>query len=88
MSHSRRSKRREAIHIDHSSIKYDSTCVNIVPGGLPITMACDICQPKLDIHSEKSSKKDKKRDISTRQTSANNTGLANGLMIIQRKLGY
>ena len=88
MSRSRRSKRPEVIHIDHSSIKYDSTCVNIVPGGLPITMVCDICKPKLDIHSKKSIKKSKKRDISTQQTSANNTGLENGLMKKQHKLGY
>ena len=60
MSRSRRSKRPEAIHIDRTSIQYNSTCVNIVPGGLPITIACDICQSKLDIHSKKSSKKDKK----------------------------
>ena len=60
MSRSRRSKRPEAIHIDLTRIKYDSTCVNIVPGGLPITIACDICQSKLDIHSKKSSKIEKK----------------------------
>ena len=60
MSRSRRSKRPEAIHIDLTRIKYDSTCVNIVSGGLPITIACDICQSKLDIHSKKSSKIEKK----------------------------
>ena len=34
--------------------------MNIVSGGLPITIACDICQSKLDIHSKKSSKIEKK----------------------------
>ena len=60
MSRSRRSKRPGAVHISLSSIKYDSTCVNIVPGGLPIALACENCKPKLDIHSKKSSKKEKK----------------------------
>ena len=62
MNRSRRSKRREAIHIEYSSIKYDSKYVNIVPGGLPINIVHNICQPKLDIHSKKSSKIQKKRE--------------------------
>ena len=60
MSRSRRSKPSKAIHIDLSKIKYDSTCLNIVPVGLPMALACDICAPKLDIHSKKSSQKTKK----------------------------
>ena len=56
----RRSSRRKAEHIDLSGIKYDSTCVNITPGGLPLSLACDICKPKLDIHTKKSSQKNKK----------------------------
>ena len=85
MSRSRRSKPSKAIHINLSKIRYDSTCLNIVPGGLPISIACDICQPKLDIHLKKSSKKSKKGDISTRQISESNTGLVNGQMKIEHK---
>ena len=54
----RRSTR--AIDINHSDIKHDTTCINIVPGGLPLTMACEICHNTLDIHTKKSGKKSKK----------------------------
>ena len=56
----RRSSIRKAEDIDLSGIKYDSTCVNITPGGLPLSLACDICKPKLDIHTKRSSQKEKK----------------------------
>ena len=54
-----RRSRHKAIHIDISNIKHDTTCCNILPGGLPITVACDICKSKLDIHTKKSSQKSK-----------------------------
>ena len=56
----RRSSRRKAEDIDLSGIKFDSTCVNITPGGLPLLLACNIYKPELDIHTKKSSKKNKK----------------------------
>ena len=56
----RRSSRRKAVDIDLSGIKYDSTCVDITPGGLPLSLACDICKSKLDIFTKKSSQKNKK----------------------------
>ena len=55
-----RRSRHKAIHINISNIKHDTTCCNILPGGLPITVACDICKSKLDIHTKKSSQKSKK----------------------------
>ena len=58
-----RSSRHKAIHIDISNIKHDTTCCNILPGGLPITVACDICKSKLDIHTKKSSQKSKKERL-------------------------
>ena len=58
-----RRSRHKAIHIDISNIKHDTTCCNILPDGLPITVACDICQPKLDIHTKKSSQKYKKERL-------------------------
>ena len=62
MSKARRSSQSEAIYIDLSGIRYDTTCVNIIAGGLPLSIACDICHPKLDIHSKKSSQKRKKTE--------------------------
>ena len=56
----RRSTRGKAISIDASDIKFDNTCINILPGGLPLSLSCDICKPQLDIHSKRSSKPDKK----------------------------
>ena len=56
----RRSSRRKAIHIDLSDIKYDSTCVDIIPSGLPLSLTCDICKSKLDIFTKKSIQKNKK----------------------------
>ena len=60
MSKTRKSSRRRSIHIDLSDIRLDTTCVNIVPGGLPLSTACEICKPKLDIHTKRSSQKSKK----------------------------
>ena len=56
----RRSSRRQEIDIDVSDIKYDSTCVDIIPNGLPMSIACDICKSKLDVHTKNSSKKHKR----------------------------
>ena len=54
MSKTRLSRRAaRAVDIDHGDIKYDTTCTNIVPGGLPLTLACEICHGKLDIHTKK-----------------------------------
>ena len=61
----RRSSRRKVIDIDLSGIKCDSTCVNITPGGLPLSLACDICKSKLDIHTEKSIQINKKKNTKT-----------------------
>ena len=60
MSKSRRSSRRGAVHIDLSDIYYDTTCVTILPGGLPLSIVCDVCKPKLDIFTKRSSQKSKK----------------------------
>ena len=60
MSKSRKSSRRGAIHIDLGDICYDTTCVTILPEGLPVTVACDVYKGKFDIHTKKSSKKSKK----------------------------
>ena len=56
----RRSSRRKSEDIDLSGIKYDSTYINITPDGLPFSLACDICKPKMDIHTKRSSKQPKK----------------------------
>ena len=40
-----------------TTIKYDSTCLNIEPGGLPLSLACEICAPKLDPLTKKSSRR-------------------------------
>ena len=48
------------VHIDLSEIKYGSTCIDILLGGLPLSIACEVCHSKLDIHSKKSSQKYKK----------------------------
>ena len=62
MSKTRLSRRAaRAVDIDHSDIKYDTTCINIVPGGLPLTLACELCHGKLDIHTKKSSQPSKKQ---------------------------
>ena len=60
MSKTRRSVRSRAIDLDLSDINYDTTCIDIVPGGLPLSIACEICHPKLDIHTKKSSQRSKK----------------------------
>ena len=78
MSKFRRSSRRGAIHIDLGDICYDTTCVTILPEGLPETVACDVCKGKLDIHTKKVVNKIKKRDRITHQTGANNIGFRSG----------
>ena len=78
MSKTRKSSRRRLVHIDLSDIRLDTTCINLVPGGLPLSTACEICKPKLDIHTKRSSQKLKKRDRSTHQIGANNIGRQNG----------
>ena len=60
MTSKRRSRGRQILHIDLTDIQYDSTCIDIIPNGLPYSVACDICKPKLCIHTKKSSKKKKK----------------------------
>ena len=75
MSKTRLSRRAaRAVDIDHSDIKYDTTCTNIVPGGLPLTLACEICHGKLDIHTKKVVNQIKSRDKSMIQINANNIG--------------
>ena len=62
MSKRRRlSRSSRAMDLDLSDIKYDTTCINIVPGGLPLSIACEVCHPKFDIHTKKSSQKSKKQ---------------------------
>ena len=60
MSKTRKSSRSRAVYIDLSNINYDTTCVHILPGGLPVNLACEICGPNLDIFTKKSSKANKK----------------------------
>ena len=60
MSKTGRSRRSMAIHIDLRGISYDTTCVNSVPNGLPISIACEICYCKLDIYTKQSSQTSKK----------------------------
>ena len=60
MSETGMSWRSRAIEIDLSDISYDTTCVNIVPNGLPLFIACGTCCRKLDIHTEQSSQQSKK----------------------------
>ena len=53
MSKTRLSRRvARAVGIDHSDIKYDTTCINMVPGGLPISLVGEICHGKLDTHTK------------------------------------
>ena len=61
-------------YINIIDIKYDSTCVDTVPSGLTHTMACNICQSKLYVHTKTVVSQRKKKDISTVQTSVNNIG--------------
>ena len=63
MSNTRKSSRCKAVHINLSNINYDTTCVNILPGGLPVNLACEVCGPKLDIFTKKSSKPNKKERL-------------------------
>ena len=60
MIKTRKSSRSKAVHIDISNINYDTMYVNILPGGLPVNLACEISGPKLDIFTKKSSKSNKK----------------------------
>ena len=60
---SRSTRSSRAIDLDLSDIKFDTTCIDIVPGGLPLTIACQVCHPKLDIHTKKSSQKSKKQRL-------------------------
>ena len=55
-----RSSRTQTLYIDRSRIRDDSTDVDVIDGGLPFSVACDICKPKLCIHTKKSSQKNKK----------------------------
>ena len=56
MKRSRATRRSaRAIDLNHSDIKYDTTCIDIVPGDFPLSLACEICHGKLDIHTKKSS---------------------------------
>ena len=56
----RRSSIGKVVHINLSDIKFDRTYRNMVPGGLHLSVACDICKPRLDIHTKISSKPFKK----------------------------
>ena len=60
MTSKRRSRGRQILHIDLTNIQYDSTCIDIIPDGLPYGVACNICKSKLCVHTKKSSKKKKK----------------------------
>ena len=55
-----KARRSRAVHIDISDIRYDTTCIDILPGGLPVSIASKVCHSNLDIHSNKSSQKHKK----------------------------
>ena len=68
--------------LDLSDIKYDTTCINIVPGGLPLSIACEVCHPKLDIHTKKSSQKSKKQRHKLLMNKCKQFGWANGRMEI------
>ena len=59
----RRFDRKKPVDINISSIKYDTTRINITPCGL-----------SLDIHTKQISQQSKKRDKITNQTDANNVG--------------
>ena len=50
-----------AIDLDDSGVKYDTTCINIVPGSLRLPIACEVCHPKSEIHIKKSNLKCKKQ---------------------------
>ena len=60
MSNTKRSRRSRAIGIALTDIKCDTTCVNIFPGELPLSITGEVCGTKLDINTKKSSRKSKK----------------------------
>ena len=60
---SRSTRSSRAIDLELSDIKFDTTCIDIVPGCLPLTIACQVCHPKLDIHTKKRSQKSKKQRL-------------------------
>ena len=45
------------VYICINNIIHDSTCLNIEPGGLPLSLACKTCAPKLDPLTKKSSRR-------------------------------
>ena len=44
-----------------SDINYDSTCITVIPDGLPVSLACENCKAKLDVHSKRSSVQSNKK---------------------------
>ena len=60
MDKTEKARHSRAVLIDCSNIKYGTICVDILPGVLLLSISCEVCHPKLDIHRKKSSKKYKK----------------------------
>ena len=52
-----RSSDRRPVNICNTTIKYDTTCLTIERGGLPLSLCCEICAPKLDPLTKKSSRR-------------------------------
>ena len=74
-----RSGRQQPKNINLNSIKHDSTYIDIVPNGLPPTLACNRCEPHLCIHTKKSSKGEKNRDTNIFLIDVCNIGLCDGI---------
>ena len=66
MSKNGRSRRSKAVNIYISDNSFNTTCVNIVPNGLLISIACQICYRKLDIHNKQSNQTSKKERQKTK----------------------
>ena len=61
MIKTRQSVRSRAVDLDISDINYNTICINIVSRGLPFSIVCEVCHPKLDIYTKKISQKSKKQ---------------------------
>ena len=64
MTTSRSRKGQKIKSIELTSVKFDSTCISL---GLPFSMACSVCLPKMDIHTKNGRAQQKNHRNTSRQ---------------------
>lgn len=57
------SRQKQSLHIDVIHIKYNTTWCNLFPVGLPDSLVCNICRPKLNLQPKKLVNQKTRKDI-------------------------